>query len=245
MPRDAHSNIVTPSSATRIVADWSTQQPQTLCRIHRHIHNPQSIVLPDLYYYATTTGGARIPLFPKPLPSLLHPMSALSVAIGIYKDSYCPNKYRYSLIMTADRENKPSQLYNLMTDGGRIVVFREVKVASGAGPFSNLIHLGILPACLSPYSLISVVTYVQDLQISHSDSFDWAVQVVMHMVANNVASAALEECQLRLHLRNATRQWTNGPQVSAPYEFPSDLLLGSAESTRNQRNVRPMRESTR
>jgi hypothetical protein len=171
--------------------------------------------------------------------------STLSICIGIYKDSWnCPNKYRYSLIMTADCGNKPSKLYNLMTDGGKIVVFREVKVASGVDSFSKLIHLGNFPACSSLYSPSSVVAYVQDLQISYSDSFDWVVQVVMHMVANNVASTTLEECQLRLHLRNATRQWANVSQVSAPYELPNDLLLGSAESMHiqtNQRNVRPMR----
>jgi hypothetical protein len=93
------------------------------------------------------------------------------------------------------------------------------------------------------------VANARDLQLSHSDSFDWVFQVVMRMIVNNVASATLEGYQLVLHLRNVTRKWTNGPQVSAPqaHELPNDLSLGSAESMRiqtNQRNGRPLREST-
>jgi hypothetical protein len=172
-------------------------------------------------------------------------MSTLSIGIGIYKDRRnCPNKYLYSLIMRAHCENKPSKLYNLMTDEGKIVVLREVNVTSGAGRFSNLTHLGIFPTCSSLHNPNTVVEYVQRLQISHLDSFDWVVQVVMHMVTTNVASASLEECQLRQYLRNATHQWTNVPQMSAHHELPNDHLLGNADSMRvqtNQRNVRSMR----
>jgi hypothetical protein len=164
-------------------------------------------------------------------------MFATFIGIGIYRGSWnCPNKYSYPLVITAQGGHDHGKLYNLMTDEGRIAVFRDV--TGGAGPLPNLTHLGIFQACSTPYKPKSIMEYVRDLQISHSDSFDWVVQVVMHLVASNVANATLEEGQLRLDLRNATRQWAGGSQVSVQHEFPNDLLLGSTES---KRNVRPMR----
>jgi hypothetical protein len=181
-------------------------------------HDPQSIVQPAIqccHNWRSYNSSLS--------PTFTSVMFTTFVGIGIYRGSWnCPNKYNYSLVITAQGGHDPGKLYNLlMTDEGRIVVSREVKVTSGAGPLPNLTHLGIFQACSTPYNPSSIVAYVRDLQIGHSDFFD---QVVMHMVASNIA--------------NATRQWAGGSQVSIQHEFPNDLFLGSTESKRNVRLMR-------
>lgn len=166
--------------------------------------------------------------------------TATSIAVGVYKGSWnCPNKIRWSLIVTAHGYYEKSQVYNLINDGGRLVTWRAV--ASDDGPLKNATLLGIVHASVSSHCPKTVVDYVQRLAISPLDPFHWVIQVVMQLDTNSVASTDLEEDELVLHLRNVQHQHPGGTQVRVQQGFPNVSYRAESMSTRATRNVREMR----
>jgi hypothetical protein len=165
---------------------------------------------------------------------------ATFISIGIYKGSWnCSKRYLYTIVI---RTQEPGKLYNLFTDQGRVFDAREIH-ASRAGPLQLWTHLGTFLSFPSSYKPKPIDEYVQNLPISHGDSFDWVVKVVTQMASSNVINATLEEHEFELQLRNITRQ-LSGSEVSHHHVSANDLLLDSADSMHvrtDQRNVRPMR----
>jgi hypothetical protein len=162
------------------------------------------------------------------------------ISIGIYKGSWnCPKRYLYTILI---RAQEPGKLYNMFTDQGRVLDAGEIH-ASRAGPLQFWTHLGTFLSWPSSYSPKPIEEYVQNLPMSHGDSFNWVVKVVAQMASSNVINATLDEHEFGLQLRNFTRQ-LSGSEVSYYHGFANDLLLDSADSMHirtDQRNVRPMR----
>ena len=166
--------------------------------------------------------------------------TATSIAVGVYKGSWnCPNKLHWSLIVTAHGYHEKGKVYNLINDGGRLVIRREV--TSDDGPLKNTTLLGIMHTSVSAHCPKTIVDYVQRLAISPLDAFNWVIQVVMQLDTNSVASTDLEEDDLVLHLRNIGHQHPGGTQVRAQHGFANVSYRAGSMSTRATRNVREMR----
>jgi hypothetical protein len=166
--------------------------------------------------------------------------TATSIAVGVYKGGWnCPNKVQWSLIVTAHGYHEKGKVYNLINDGGRLVIWREV--TSNDGPLKNTTLLGIVHTSVSTHCPRTIVDYVQRLAISPMDSFNWVIQVVMQLDMNSVASTNLEENELVLHLRNVVHQHPGGTQVRVQHGFTNVSYSAGSMSTRAARNVREMR----
>lgn len=148
--------------------------------------------------------------------------TATSIAVGVYKGGWnCPNKLHWSLIVTSHG------------------YWREV--TSDDGPLKNTTLLGIVHTSVSTHCPKTIVDYIQRLAISPLDSFSWAIQVVMQLDTNSVASTDLEEDDLVLHLRNVEHQHPGGTQVRVQHGFANVSYRAGSMSTRTTRNVREMR----
>jgi len=166
--------------------------------------------------------------------------TATSIAVGVYKGGWnCPNKVNWSLIVTTHGYFEKGKIYNLINDGGRLVTRREVM--SNDGPLRDTNLLGIVHTSVSSHCPRTIVDYIQRLQISPLNSFNWVIQVVMQMDMNSVASTGLEEEELVLHLRNVEHQHPGEAQVRLQQGFPNVSYRSESISRGAVRNVREMR----